>query len=172
MPQDQKSKTKEHSIGSHAYEKRKTRYFWLNVLPDDLWLKVRQGDTVWEALQDTEVELEGDCGGLAKCGKCKIKVVSSIGPPSEQEEELLDEDELEQGIRLACRTEVNKDLVIRTRENDSGAEDFQILKTGHRPPLHLKPLVYKRLITLPPDLHNGGLSDLGPHQTGYASRTP
>ena len=160
MPQDQKSKTKEHSIGSPASEKRKTIYFWLNVLPDDLWLKVRQGNTVWEALQNTEVELEGDCGGLGKCGKCKIKVVSSIGPPSEQEEELLDEDELEQGIRLACRTEVNKDLVIRTRENDSGAEDFQILKTGHRPPLHLKPLVYKRLITLPLDLQNGGLSDL------------
>ncbi len=106
------------------------------------------------------MDVDGECGGLGKCGKCKIGVLSSIGPPSENEIELLDEEELEQGIRLACRTEVNKDLVIRTRETEAGVEDFQILKTGYRPPLHIKPLIYKRLITLPPDLHNEGLSDL------------
>ena len=159
-PQDEGRRIGKRSVRRHPSNKQKTRYIWLNVLPDDLWLKVRQGDTVWEALQKTDVELEGECGGLGKCGKCKITVLSSIGPPSEKEVELLDEEELKQGIRLACRTEVNKDLVIRTGENDYGAEDFQILKTGHRPPLHLKPLVYKRLITLPPDLQNGGLSDL------------
>ena len=140
--------------------KQKIAYIWLNVLPDDLWLKVRQGETVWNALQQSQIELAGECGGLGKCGKCKIRVISAIGPPSNEEEELLDDDELVQGVRLACRTRVNKDLVIHIGEVVSNAESHQILKSGHRPFLNPLPLITKRLITLPPELQNEGLSDL------------
>jgi len=41
----------------------------LKVLPEDLWLKVRRGKTIYEALQKANVELEGECGGLGKCGR-------------------------------------------------------------------------------------------------------
>lgn len=132
----------------------------MNVLPGDLWLKVREGETVWEVLREADVELEGDCGGLGKCGKCKTKVLSSIGPPSKEEEEFLDEDELKQGIRLACRTRIDKDLVVNIGENGGDGEYFQILKTGHRPLLHPDPLITKRMITLPPILPSDGLADL------------
>jgi len=159
-PQDVRPVKRRRPIGATTSRKSKTRQVWLNVLPHDLWLKVRLGETVWDALQQSDVEPGGDCGGLGKCGKCKIKVLSSIGPPTEEEEGFLDEDELKQGIRLACRTEVDKDLVVNTEENSTDDEYFQILKTGHRPLLHPHPLVGKRLITLPPDIQNEGLSDL------------
>lgn len=146
--------------GPRPPRKQKTRHVWLNVLPDDLWLKVREGTTIYEALQRTHVELESDCGGLGKCGKCKVRVLSSIGPPTEKEQELLDDEELEQGIRLACRTAVSQDMVVHTGEPETEAEYYQILKTGQRPLLHPYPLIGKRLITLPPNLHNEGLSDL------------
>jgi len=166
QPQNQKPERKKHPIESPSAKKRKTGYVWLNVLPDDLWLSIRQGETIWKALQKTDVELESDCGGLGKCGKCKVKVLSTIGPPTKAEKELLDEEELKQGIRLACRTKVNHDLVISTGEPGAEAEYFQILttshilKTGHLPILCLEPLVHKRLLTLPPNLPNEGLSDL------------
>ena len=140
--------------------KQKTRYFWLNVLPADLWLQVRQGDTVWDAFQKEELDLKGDCGGLGKCGKCKVRVLTSIDVPSKEEEEYLDEEEVRQGIRLACRTKVNKDLVIHTGETDADAEYFQILKSGHMPRVQLDPLVSKQVVTLSPIIENGGLSDL------------
>ena len=159
-PQNQKTEKKKHLIGSLPSEKCKTRYVWLNVLPDDLWLEVCQGETVLKALQNTDVKLNGECGGLGKCGKCKIKVLSSIGPPSKIETELLDEKELTQGIRLACRTEMNHDMVISTAEAGNGAEYFQILKTGHRPLVHIEPLVNKRLVTLSPKAQEEGLSNL------------
>jgi uncharacterized 2Fe-2S/4Fe-4S cluster protein (DUF4445 family)/CBS domain-containing protein len=117
-------------------------------------------------LQKTDVELEGDCGGLGKCGKCKVKVLSTIGPPTKAERELLDEEELKQGFRLACRTKVNHDLVLSTGEPETHAEYFQILttshilKVSHLPVLRIDPLVEKRLITLPPNLQNEELSDL------------
>ena len=164
--QNRKPRKQKHSIVSPPSAKHKKGYVWLNVSPDDLWLKVRQGETVWKALQKTDVELEGECGGLGKCGKCKIKVLSSIDPPSKAEKELLDEEELKQGIRLACRTKVNHDLVISAGERDAEAEHCQILttshilKTSHLPLLCLEPLIDKRLITLPPNLQNEGLSDL------------
>ena len=163
---NQKLKGEKHSIVSPPSAKRKTGYVWLNVLPDDLWLNVRQGTTIWEALQKTDVELESECGGLGKCGKCRVKVLSSIGPPSTEEEEFLDEEELKRGIRLACRTKVNHDLVISTGETDAEAGYFQILttshilKSSHLPLLCLEPLVEKRLIALPPKLQSERLSEL------------
>ena len=159
-PENQERSRRIPFVGLPPFRKQRTRYVWLNVLPDDLWLKVRDGETVWQALREADVELESDCGGLGKCGKCKIRVLSSIGSPSKEEEGLLDEEELERGIRLACRTGVTKDLVINTEENGLNGEYFQILKTGHRPLLHPDPLIGKRLITLPPHLQDEGLSDL------------
>jgi uncharacterized 2Fe-2S/4Fe-4S cluster protein (DUF4445 family) len=158
--QDEGLKKRKRTIGSTPFRRSKTRHVWLNVLPDDLWLKVREGDTVWEALQDENVQLGGECGGLGKCGKCTIRVLSSIGAPSEIEEQCIDKDELAQGMRLACRTIVDKDLTIQTTETGFDTEYFQILKTGHRPPMHPSPLVGKRLITLPFELQEEGLSDL------------
>ncbi len=159
-PQNQKPKKRKHFIESPPSKKRKAGYVWLKVSPADLWLKVRQGETVWEALQDTDVDVDGECGGLGKCGKCKVKVLSSIGPPSREEKELLDEEELKQGIRLACRTKIEKDLVVYVGKPEPDAEYFQILRSGYRPLLQLEPLVDKRLVTLPPNLQGDGLSDL------------
>lgn len=147
-------------IGSVEPKKYKTRYVWLNVLPSDLWLKVRQGTTVHEALQQSDVSVPGDCGGLGKCGKCKIRILSSTGPTSRQAREVLSEEELRQGFRLACRTKINKDLVIHTDQTDPETDYCQILQTGHRPLLNPDPLVVKHLITLPRDAENEALADL------------
>ncbi|MBA7475166.1 MAG: DUF4445 domain-containing protein [Dehalococcoidia bacterium] len=148
---------------------------WLNVLPDDLWLRISTGESVWEALQNTDVELESDCGGMGTCGKCKIKVLSEIGPPSTQERELLNEWELNQGIRLACRTRVFRDMVISTTEAEREEEYLKILTTSHHlthryiPTPELAPLISKQRLTLSPDIQQDGLSDLDAIKLGLGS---
>ncbi|MBW2710783.1 MAG: response regulator, partial [Deltaproteobacteria bacterium] len=132
---------------------------WLNILPDDAWIKVQRGNTIYKALQNTEIELEGDCGGLGKCGKCKIRVITPLGKPSKETIELLDPDELEQGVRLACRTKIRKNLAIYTEDLNSETEFFQILKHGHMPSLELSPLIERRLVTIPPPSLENSLSD-------------
>ncbi len=129
--------------------RRKTKYVSLNVLPDDLWLKVLRNVTIYDALKNTDVTIEGDCGGLGKCGKCKVRVLTSIEPPSGEEKQFLSDSEINQGIRLACRTPIKQDMVIHVGEGAASEEYFQILKTGERPVFHLDPLVNKRLITVP-----------------------
>ncbi len=156
--------------------KRKTRYVWLHVLPDDLWLHVPQGETIWEALQTTDTELGGECGGMGTCGKCKVKVLSEIDLPSVVEKELLDEEELKQGIRLACRTKVNRDLTISTGEAEAATEYFKILTTSHHlttryiPLSQLEPLVSKRPVTLSPNMQKDGLADLDAVRLGLGSK--
>ncbi|MCG6917343.1 MAG: ASKHA domain-containing protein [Deltaproteobacteria bacterium] len=159
-PRDKKSKKKKRrSISLPPQRKLKRRHVWLKVLPEDLWLKVRRGKTIYEALQKTDVELEGDCGGLGKCGKCKVKVLSSLGPPSMEGKELLGEDEIRQGMRLACRTKLKKDLTIQVGESEEEVTYYQILKVGRRPIFYLDPPLDKKLVTLDAEGENRGLAD-------------
>jgi uncharacterized 2Fe-2S/4Fe-4S cluster protein (DUF4445 family) len=134
--------------------------------PEDVWLRVRQGDTMRKALRAGEIQSDGDCGGLGKCGKCKVRILSLVDEPTEDERELLDDVELEQGIRLACRTKVMHDMVISVREPTAGPEYFQVLTTSHSisgsyiPESELEPLVEKKLISLPPESQKEGGSHL------------
>ncbi len=146
--------------------RRRTRDVWLHVLPDDKWFHVSRGDTIWEALRSTDIDLAGDCGGLGRCGKCRVKILSEIEEPSDEEKALLDEDELEQGIRLACRTRINRDMAISAGEEEDATEYFNILTTSHIPadryvpPSQLEPLIEKRSVTVPFSIQNEGLANL------------
>ncbi len=162
MKKTQNSKSKKRASGLKApTPKRRTKYVSLNVLPDELWLKVPRGITIYDALKSTDVPLESDCGGLGKCGKCKVRVLTSIEPPSPDESGLLEAKEVNLGIRLACRTPINDDMAIHVGELGASEEYFQILKTGVRPVFQLDTLVTKRLITLPAyPLEEEGISDL------------
>jgi uncharacterized 2Fe-2S/4Fe-4S cluster protein (DUF4445 family) len=131
--------------------KHRTANVWLKVLPQELWLKVRRGETIWEVLQrsDVDAEVASDCGGLGKCGKCKVKVHTAIGPPSKEAKVLLHQEDLKQGIRLACRTRIEKDLVITVGEIDTAEDYIQILKAGERPVFQLDPLLCQKFVSLP-----------------------
>ena len=150
MKKNKASRRKSQSKSRKSTKKTTFKKVWLNVLPDDVWIRVRRGDTVYNALQNTEIELEGDCGGIGKCGKCKIRVITPIGKPSEETVELLEPDELERGIRLACRIKNRKNLAIYTEELNGEKEIFQILKHGHMPSVEIDPLIERRLVTIPP----------------------
>ena len=153
-----KHKKKKSSIGTLPPKKYKRRYVRLNVLPDDLWLKAPYGQTIFEALQKSDINLESDCGGMGKCGKCKVHVLSSLGPPSKEAVELLSPEEIRQGIRLACRTPMHTDVLIQIGKIDPDQEYYQILKTGERPLIYFDPLIQKRLVMLPPEARDQGIS--------------
>jgi len=158
-PQNQKPEKQKASIGSYPHAKQKKKYLSLNVLPDDLWLKVRQGENIWEALRDAGIKL-GECGGLGHCGKCKVKIISPVGALTKAERYWLDETEIKEGIRLACRTTVDKDLVVYLTEPESEMEFSQILKTGYLPQIHLDPLLSQRVVTLSSTPQDEGISNL------------
>ncbi len=55
--------------------------------------------------------VEAPCGGLGRCGKCRVLVDGPLFPPDEEERRILG-GELEEGWRLACRARLAGDAVV------------------------------------------------------------
>ncbi|AFM28077.1 ASKHA domain-containing protein [Desulfomonile tiedjei] len=56
--------------------------------------------------QDQKI-MTAPCGGRGQCGRCRIRLLEgTVNEPTESETKLLSADELNQGVRLACQTEV------------------------------------------------------------------
>ncbi len=146
--------------------KRRPKRLWLHVFPKDFWVPADRGVSVLDALRDANVDLDGDCGGVGKCGKCKIKILSVVRPPTKIEKALLDEEEIREGVRLACRTPVTRDLAISVGEVPAESDYIKILTTSHVlhqeyiPISQLEPLIDEKLITLSPDARDEGISNL------------
>jgi uncharacterized 2Fe-2S/4Fe-4S cluster protein (DUF4445 family) len=156
-------------------KKRKHMKIWLHVYPNDIWVPAKYGETMLTALQRANVELDSDCGGMGNCGKCKIKVLSVVDPPSRSGQKLLGKDALQQGFRLACRTKVKRDLAISTEKAATELDYLKILTTSHVlrnryiPVSQLEPLIERRSITLPNESQNGKISDLNWVRLGLGS---
>ncbi len=60
------------------------------------------------------------CGGHGKCGKCRVTVTGEVSDPTEDEKRALSPDELENGVRLACRVTVLGDCTVTTAEQGRG----------------------------------------------------
>ena len=78
---------------------------------------------------------EAPCGGHGKCGKCKIRARGNLSAPSEAELRLLSEDELKNGIRLACLTYAVGDCEVET----ISSTEAQIVTGGTSVGFELKP---------------------------------
>lgn len=132
---------------------------WLNLLPDDIWFKVKPGITIFEALQKTNLDIDSECGGLGTCGKCKVRILTALGPPDEQETKLLSTEALERGIRLACRTRIKKSMVAYTEVDHDTEEMFQILKHGVYYDMQIDPLIETIPAHVPPPSSGDNESD-------------
>ncbi len=58
----------------------------------------------------------GACGGHGKCGKCKVKASGALSALTQKERDLLTNDEIESGVRLACMTYIEGDCDISYEE--------------------------------------------------------
>ena len=83
---------------------------------------------------------EKPCGGHGKCGKCKVIARGELSLPSEAELRLLTEEELKNGVRLACMTRALGDCEIETLDLSA---DAQIVTGGTSVGFDLKPAFKK-----------------------------
>lgn len=84
----------------------------ITFLPDKKNIKVNEGTTILEALEKLGMNINTPCGGKGICGKCKVLVKEGITTAAPIEEELLLEEEIKKGFRLACQTKIFKDALI------------------------------------------------------------
>lgn len=84
--------------------------------PGELEIEVSEGSTLMEAMNQGGINADFPCGGKGKCGKCRVRILKGIEQPTVKELKLLSAKELQEGIRLACLTEVHNDLSFELSE--------------------------------------------------------
>ena len=83
------------------------------------------------------LSIDKPCGGKAKCGKCKVCAKGNLSVMTERERSFLTEEEIKNGIRLACMTEALGDAEIFTIEKG----DERIATNGVEARYVLKPTI-------------------------------
>ena len=88
------------------------KYHKVGFQPGDVLVEVAEGSTLKEVMNDAGLEFDFLCGGKGTCGKCRIRITKGLTTPVTREEEMLQAEELNAGIRLACLTTVQNDLTV------------------------------------------------------------
>lgn len=134
----------------------------INILVEPLGRKltVEKGSNLLEILNSSNIYLESTCGGHGTCGKCKIRVLDGEIAPSDSDLKKLTEEEIATGYRLACKVEVEKDIVIEITDvmkEDADRKSSTSKLTG----IELKTSFKKEYLELPkPVLQEDQIGDL------------
>ncbi|MDR1043529.1 MAG: ASKHA domain-containing protein [Candidatus Adiutrix sp.] len=75
----------------------------------DRVLPAHQGQTILSFLVNQGLYLDAPCAGRGHCGKCRVKVSGRLSPPDEKERKAI---EPGGGVRLACQTRLEGDVVL------------------------------------------------------------
>lgn len=99
--------------------------------------EVAKGTNLLKAIKEVGIIIPSPCGGVGKCGKCKVLLEGdSLPEPTPEDINLLTSKEIREGYRLACKVILNNNLTItqdsgfKSRYLGLGTQDSG-LKIGH-----------------------------------------
>ena len=72
-----------------------------------------EGQTLLEAIDAAQIKTYALCSGQGICGQCKVHVTQGDAPVTQAEHDALSDDELKQGLRLACQFRIASDVTCR-----------------------------------------------------------
>ncbi len=113
-----------------------------------LKISPNEQQNILECMRRIGVLPESPCNGKGLCGKCKVRIVSGkVSEPTLQEQKLLTQQELSEGVRLACLTLPLEELQIDALDLMS-EQNSCVLSAGEMPELNLHPAVALKSIFL------------------------
>ena len=79
------------------------------------------GQTVGDLLREHIPSFALPCNGNHTCGKCRIQISGTVEPPDDNERRFLSEQDLKNGIRLACSCRIagNATVTLQTKKGAS-----------------------------------------------------
>jgi 2Fe-2S ferredoxin len=90
----------------------------ITFLPENKSGEVPEGTTLLEAAEILDVALNHECGGVASCSTCRIRLAEgysmadTLSEIDVDEREVLEREQLGGSYRLACQARVKKDLTV------------------------------------------------------------
>ena len=79
---------------------------------------------------------EQPCGGKGRCGKCRVRASGMLSDASDEEREVLGDDAIRAGLRLACSARVEGDADVWV----GGGLSEKILEDGVMPRIRIRPV--------------------------------
>lgn len=76
------------------------------------------GESLLETLRREGIFVEAPCSGMGSCGKCRVQVQKGELPVTDADRKFLTEEELQRGIRLACRAFPAEELTLAVTEQE------------------------------------------------------
>ncbi|MGN0405551.1 MAG: ASKHA domain-containing protein [Bariatricus sp.] len=94
-------------------------------------LSCDEGTSLMQCLVDAGVFIDNPCSGKGICGKCRIRVLSgNVSELTDTEKSILRPEEIRQGIRLACLTEVYDKAEVELLQKE---RKHEVLTQGYMP---------------------------------------
>ncbi len=143
-------------------------------LPEMRRIVVPEGSTILQAVREAGLDFDSPCGGKGTCGKCRVRIMGASPSDYAEAIEGLETDEVERGIRLACRAVVREAIEVELLSADETS--CVILqecgaaagKRKRRIDAHLE----KRAVELPPPSLDDQRSDFERLAEGLARTGP
>ncbi|WP_194756394.1 NADH:ubiquinone reductase (Na(+)-transporting) subunit F [Aliidiomarina indica] len=107
----------------------------------DVRLQDKAHKTILQTLQKHDIPVESGCGGGGTCGLCTVKLAASTKITS-AERDLLTDDQLEQGYRLACQHQIGNASKVEVKELDVQRVSLELTSSKFLTPM-LKELRFK-----------------------------
>lgn len=130
----------------------------VTFLPDGLQGSIEQGTLLTTAMKALNIPIQLPCAGAGKCGKCLVEITPAAPPPDRFDRLHLSPGELARGLRLACRTRVDRDMTVRIGAG-LREERGRILDTGEERAYDLAPAITKTYLELPEPSLDDQVSD-------------
>lgn len=93
----------------------------VTFLDNNKKVDVRVGETLLQAASRARVAITQRCRGNAACAMCKVTIKNMeqnpLTPPEEKERRLISDEQLAQGMRLACQARVIGNVEIAPTKN-------------------------------------------------------
>ena len=83
----------------------------ITFLPHEKDIQVAKKDVLIRAAMEAGVHVNASCGGEGVCGKCRVIIES--GRVEDGLSERLSQQDIDDGYRLACRSLISEDIVVR-----------------------------------------------------------
>ncbi len=81
----------------------------------------KRGRRISDLLRSEGIRAEQPCGGMGRCGKCRVRFISGMAPITPYDESFFSAKELSEGVRLLCRAILQEDCEILLEKTDEPA---------------------------------------------------
>lgn len=133
--------------------------FEIHFQPDGLRITVDKGTLVSDAMKEAGMEIQLLCGGTGTCGKCTVEIHPDAPAPTASDLQHLTQEELDDGMRLACQTRIDRPMSILISPGIR-VMDGKILVDGIAQSFEMMPNIVKKYLELPVPSLDDQVADL------------